>query len=31
MNEVQLTEYLSQRTTIPLPRVYSWGLTKESP
>jgi aminoglycoside phosphotransferase (APT) family kinase protein len=24
-------KYLSQNTTIPLPRVISWGLTEESP
>jgi Phosphotransferase enzyme family len=30
-NEVQVIEYLSQHTTIPLPRVLSWGLTEESP
>lgn len=30
-NEVQFIEYLSQYTTIPLPRVLSWGLTEESP
>jgi hypothetical protein len=31
VNEVQIMEYLSQNTTIPLPRVHSWGLTAESP
>lgn len=30
-NEVQIMDYLSQNTTIPLPRVYSWGFTAESP
>jgi hypothetical protein len=30
-NEVLFIEYLSQHTTIPLPRVLSWGLTEESP
>lgn len=30
-NEVQIMEYLSQNTTIPIPRVHSWGLTAESP
>lgn len=30
-NEVRFIEYLSQHTTIPLPRVLSWGLTEESP
>ncbi|RDL30693.1 Uncharacterized protein BP5553_10038 [Venustampulla echinocandica] len=30
-NEVRFIEYLSQHSTIPLPRVLSWGLTEESP
>ncbi|KAI9759831.1 MAG: hypothetical protein M4579_002038 [Chaenotheca gracillima] len=30
-NEVKFMRYLSQNTTIPLPRVVSWGLTEESP
>jgi serine/threonine protein kinase len=30
-NEVQIMDCLSQNTTIPLPRVYSWGFTAESP
>ncbi|KAL8939465.1 MAG: hypothetical protein Q9211_002734 [Gyalolechia sp. 1 TL-2023] len=30
-NEVQFMKYLSQNTTIPLPRVIDWGLTEESP
>ncbi|KAL9117030.1 MAG: hypothetical protein Q9187_006439, partial [Circinaria calcarea] len=30
-NEVQFMKYLSQNTTIPLPRVISWGSTEESP
>ncbi|WEW60250.1 hypothetical protein PRK78_005735 [Emydomyces testavorans] len=30
-NEVQVMKYLSKNTTIPLPRVVSWGLTEESP
>ncbi|KAK2593631.1 hypothetical protein QQS21_008679 [Conoideocrella luteorostrata] len=30
-NEVRIMEYLSQNTTIPVPRVRSWGLTAESP
>ncbi|KAK0111529.1 hypothetical protein ONS95_001883 [Cadophora gregata] len=30
-NEVQIMEFLSQNTTIPVPRVHSWGLTVESP
>jgi len=31
VNEVQIMEYLSQNTTIPIPHVHSWGLTTESP
>ena len=31
VNEVQFMRYLSQNTTIPLPRVISWGSTEESP
>src|SRR6266480_888204 len=27
-NEVRFLEYLSQHTTIPLPRVRCWGLTE---
>ncbi|KAL5330170.1 hypothetical protein ACEPPN_003695 [Leptodophora sp. 'Broadleaf-Isolate-01'] len=30
-NEVQIMEYLSENTTVPLPRVHSWGLTVDSP
>lgn len=30
-NEIQVMEYLRQNTTIPIPRVLSWGLTAESP
>ncbi|KAG8668325.1 hypothetical protein FPOAC2_07613 [Fusarium poae] len=30
-NEAQVMNYLSQNTTIPLPRILSWGLTAESP
>ncbi|KAK0111011.1 hypothetical protein ONS95_001391 [Cadophora gregata] len=30
-NEVMAMKYLSEHTSIPLPRVYSWGLTEESP
>lgn len=30
-NEVRAIEYLSQNTTIPLPRVRLWGPAKESP
>ena len=30
-NEVYFMRFLSQKTTIPLPRVISWGLTEESP
>ncbi|KAL2023137.1 hypothetical protein VTK56DRAFT_3743 [Thermocarpiscus australiensis] len=30
-NEVQIMELFRQRTTIPIPRVHSWGLTAESP
>ncbi len=30
-NEVHVMEYLREHTTIPLPRVLSWGLTEESP
>jgi hypothetical protein len=31
MNEVHFIEYLSENTTIPVPRVTSWGRTEESP
>ncbi|EGX95300.1 Protein kinase-like domain [Cordyceps militaris CM01] len=30
-NEVRVMEYLSQNTTIPIPRVHSWGFTSQSP
>lgn len=30
-NEVQVMEFLRQKTTIPLPRIHSWGLTSECP
>ncbi|KIW54626.1 hypothetical protein PV05_06975 [Exophiala xenobiotica] len=30
-NEVRAMDYLRQNTTIPVPRIHSWGLTKESP
>lgn len=30
-NEVRAMEYIRQHTTIPVPRIYSWGLTAESP
>lgn len=30
-NEVTVLEYLRQNTTIPVPRVYSLGLTAEGP
>ncbi|KAH7317227.1 hypothetical protein BKA65DRAFT_515597 [Rhexocercosporidium sp. MPI-PUGE-AT-0058] len=30
-NEVQIMAYLSENTTIPLPRVHSWGFTIDSP
>lgn len=30
-NEVQVMDYLTKHTTIPIPRVYSWGLTADSP
>ncbi|KAF4458063.1 Protein kinase-like domain [Fusarium austroafricanum] len=29
--KVRVLEYLSQNTTIPVPRLHSWGLTSESP
>ncbi|KPM43197.1 hypothetical protein AK830_g3374 [Neonectria ditissima] len=31
VNEVRVMEYLRQRTTIPIPRIHSWGMTAESP
>ncbi|TAQ88810.1 hypothetical protein B7494_g2867 [Chlorociboria aeruginascens] len=30
-NEVMIMNYLSEYTSIPVPRVYHWGLTGESP
>lgn len=30
-SEVQVMKFLIQNTTIPIPRLISWGLTKESP
>lgn len=30
-NEAMVMEYIRQNTTIPIPRVHSWGLTAESP
>ncbi|KAL2260284.1 hypothetical protein VTK26DRAFT_5739 [Humicola hyalothermophila] len=30
-NEVRVIEYLSANTTIPLPRIRSWGTTEMSP
>ncbi|MBE3048157.1 hypothetical protein IMZ48_37755 [Candidatus Bathyarchaeota archaeon] len=30
-NEARVIEYLRENTTIPLPKVHSWGLTAESP
>ncbi|KID96571.1 Protein kinase-like domain protein, partial [Metarhizium majus ARSEF 297] len=30
-NEATVMEYIRQNTTIPVPRVHSWGLTAESP
>ena len=30
-NEVQTMEYPGRNTTIPIPRVHSWGLTAEGP
>ncbi|OAQ60737.1 phosphotransferase enzyme family domain-containing protein [Pochonia chlamydosporia 170] len=29
-NEVRIMEYISQNTTIPIPRIHSWGTTAES-
>lgn len=31
VNEVQVMDYLRQKTDIPIPHVHSWGLTGESP
>ncbi|KAL6712090.1 hypothetical protein ACN47E_003133 [Coniothyrium glycines] len=30
-NEVQFLEFLGEKTTIPVPRVVSWGLAEDSP
>jgi hypothetical protein len=30
-NEVQVTKFLQQNTTIPIPRLIAWGPTKDSP
>lgn len=30
-NEVQFLQFLSEKTTIPLPKVVSWGTTEDSP
>ncbi|KAL2759808.1 hypothetical protein ACRALDRAFT_1074057 [Sodiomyces alcalophilus JCM 7366] len=30
-NEAQIIEYLHEHTSIPLPYIHCWGLTKESP
>lgn len=30
-NEVQIMKFLGENTSIPLPRLVSWGLTEESP
>lgn len=30
-NEVQVIQFLRENTTIPVPRLISWGLTEESP
>ncbi|KAG5798293.1 hypothetical protein H9Q69_002690 [Fusarium xylarioides] len=30
-NEVQVMNYLSRKTTIPIPRILDWGRTAESP
>lgn len=30
-NEVRIIEFLQENTTIPVPRLLSWGLTEESP
>jgi hypothetical protein len=30
-NEVQVIKFLQQNTTIPVPRLISWGLTEDSP
>lgn len=30
-SEVRVLEYIRQKTSIPVPRITSWGLTEESP
>jgi len=30
-NEVQVLSFLREKTTIPVPQIYSWGMTKDSP
>jgi hypothetical protein len=30
-NEVQVLKFLREKTTIPVPRVVSWGMTEDSP
>lgn len=30
-NKVMIMKYLSEHTSIPIPRVHHWGLTEESP
>ncbi|KAF2006817.1 phosphotransferase enzyme family protein-like protein [Amniculicola lignicola CBS 123094] len=30
-NEVQIIQFLQENTTIPVPRLISWGLTEDSP
>ncbi|KAH7396192.1 phosphotransferase enzyme family protein-like protein [Pyrenochaeta sp. MPI-SDFR-AT-0127] len=30
-NEVQVIQFLQENTTIPIPRLISWGLTEDSP
>jgi hypothetical protein len=31
VNEVQIIKFLHEHTTIPVPRLISWGLTEDSP
>jgi hypothetical protein len=31
INEVQVIQFLQENTTIPVPRLISWGLTEDSP
>jgi aminoglycoside phosphotransferase (APT) family kinase protein len=30
-NEVHIMQFLGEKTTIPIPHIYSWGLTEECP